>query len=392
MRLEAGALVTMVALSCSCAHGPAPGPAAPPVAGNKTTELAVDEGLTNGSPEVLAAWLEYGATLAAAQTDDYVAELAARTTLADSWKAHRKPGTRDAYLDVLVAVREAGFMREYVAMLLARPGWTIPGAELAAMSLDRFEPWAHKNLAEHDAVTRVRFMMNGKSAAVVPGDKLPDADAIDPQRVPCAGSRAAVAAALRSWDEEERQLRHVPLAVSAPEHWPPTLRWAVADPRAREQGVVLVSSKVALAAFVAGFCAVDAGAAAEAEPLLRHAVALSPGNPNVRGELVQTLIMLKRLDDADAELDAAVRLAGSSPCHLGMLWRKRGYILFDRGKLVDSYAAYAKSLEYDPGSEIPRKEMALIVSELRRSGGYDAKALKQYTPPPPGKLTVTRCR
>jgi tetratricopeptide (TPR) repeat protein len=392
MRQQPGALLMMSLVASACAHAPAAGPTTPAAAGDKNSQLAIDERLTSGPPEVLGAWLEYGATLAAAQADDYVAELAARTALAESWKSQRKPGARDAYLDALVAVRDAGFLREYVAVLLARPGWTIPGTELGAMNLDRFQPWAQKNLPQHEVATRVTFSVNGKTTPAVPGAGLPDSDAIDPQRVPCASSRAMIAGALRSWGDEERQLGHIPLAVSSPELWLPTLEWAVHDRRAREQGVVLVSTKVAEVVFVGGFCAVDGGALAEAEPLLRHAVALSPANPNVRGELIQTLIMLKRLDDADAELEAAIRLAGSSPCHLGMLWRKRGYILFDRGKLVDSYAAYAKSLQYDPGSDIPRKEMALIVNELRRSGGYDEKALKKYSPPPPGELRVTRCR
>jgi len=129
---------------------------------------------------------------------------------------------------------------------------------------------------------------------------------------------------------------------------------------------------------------------ADAERLLRRAVALSPGNANVRSELAQTLILRKKLDEADAQLDLALDVSISS-CHTAVLWRKRGYILFDRGKLVDSYRAYARSLEFDPKNAIALKEMQLIVNTLRAAGGFDEKALKSFTPPPPGKLTVTNC-
>ena len=171
----------------------------------------------------------------------------------------------------------------------------------------------------------------------------------------------------------------------------PAFERLAGDARAQRAGVALVSPKVANTIFVAGFCAVERGALPDAERHLRRAVALSPGNANVRGELVQTLIVEKKLDEADAELDVALAVA-TSQCHIARLWRKRGYILFDRGKLVDSYHAYAHSLEYDPKSAIARSEMQLIVAQLRQAGSYDEKALQDLTPLPPGKLTVIDCR
>ncbi|HVV50641.1 MAG TPA: tetratricopeptide repeat protein, partial [Polyangia bacterium] len=139
-----------------------------------------------------------------------------------------------------------------------------------------------------------------------------------------------------------------------------------------------------------GFCAVDRGDWTAAEAALRRAVDLAPANANVRGELVQTLIMEKRPDDADAQLDVALEVAGSA-CLQGMLWRKRGYILFDRGKLVDSYRAYARSLELDPGSELARGEMSLIVATLRQAGSYDEKVLAPLVAPASTKMRVTDC-
>ena len=170
----------------------------------------------------------------------------------------------------------------------------------------------------------------------------------------------------------------------------PALARMAGEPRARRDGVVITSPMVVEVLFDAGFCAVERGDLATADKMLRRAVALSPGNANVRGELVQTLIMQKRLDEADAELEIALALA-DSPCHAAMLWRKRGYILFDRGKLVDSYRAYARSLEFDPQSELAHSEMNLIVATLHRAGTYDEKVLAPLIVPGSGKLRVLNC-
>jgi len=147
--------------------------------------------------------------------------------------------------------------------------------------------------------------------------------------------------------------------------------------------------------FDAGFCEVDRGAWADAETLLREALAVSPASTGARGELVQALIMQQKLDAADAELERAIATS-DSVCQTAILWRKRGYILFDRRKLVDSYRAYAKSLEFDPRSELARSEMQLIAKLLHQAGTYDEKQLGQALGPPgelvvPGKMSVANC-
>jgi hypothetical protein len=105
--------------------------------------------------------------------------------------------------------------------------------------------------------------------------------------------------------------------------------------------------------------------------------------------------MQQKLDAADAELERAIATS-DSVCQTAILWRKRGYILFDRHKLVDSYRAYARSLELDPKSEIARNEMQLIVKLLRQTGTFDEKQLGQALGPPgalvvPGKMSVADC-
>src|SRR4029077_3356782 len=87
------------------------------------TEIHVDPELTSGPPERLGAWILYGVTLAdkagSATHSGYPAEVRARTLLADAWKEKRGPTIHDRYLDLLVEVRQAGFIAEYVLAFLS---------------------------------------------------------------------------------------------------------------------------------------------------------------------------------------------------------------------------------------------------------------------------------
>jgi tetratricopeptide (TPR) repeat protein len=403
----AAVLVAMVGTAAvGCAHAPpAPAAAAPPAVADAAGDpgdrvsVVIDESAARGPAPVLASWTVYGVAVAAAarktgRSGDYPGELAARAALAASWRRGRADGdARDPYLDALVAADDAGFLPEYVLSTLARPGWVVSGAELTRLKLDAFKAWAPGHLGkrrEPETRATVRAAA-GVSPAPVPGAAIPAPEEIDPRRTPCPALQPTLTRALGDWDAEAARLGQVPFSVGSAEHLPATLAFAARDARARRDGMVLVAPGVANLAFVAGFCEMERRAFADAEPFLRRAVALSPGNANIRGELVQSLIGQKRLDDADKELDVALAVA-VDPCHVAMLWRKRGYILFDRAKLVDSYRAYARSLEDDPDSQVARREMKLIVSELQRAGGYDAKALEGYTPPPSGGLTVHVCK
>ena len=180
------------------------------------------------------------------------------------------------------------------------------------------------------------------------------------------------------------------LSIELAEQTLPSLERLSRDPRARRDGIVFVSPAALEILFAAGFCAVDRGDWPTAETMLRRAVELSPANANVRGELVQTLIMEQRPDEADSQLEIALAFS-DSPCQTAMLWRKRAYILFDRGKLVDSYRAYARSLEFDPQSELARTEMNLIVTTLQRAGTYETRSWRRSVAPANGKMHVTSC-
>jgi tetratricopeptide (TPR) repeat protein len=78
-------------------------------------------------------------------------------------------------------------------------------------------------------------------------------------------------------------------------------------------------------------------------------------------------------------------------CYRGIAWRKRGFLLFELGKLKEAYAAYQKSLEFDPGSKIAFDEMTLLARELLRTGQITSGEKGRYTPPPAGPQVTTRC-
>jgi tetratricopeptide (TPR) repeat protein len=397
------AAVACWALASGCAHTAAPPPAglpsgAPDTGGDGDGAVSTDI----GPPEIIALWESYGLAFAAAAQrlghDDFAVELAARAALADGWKKERATTTaRDPYLDTLLAVREAGFLPEYVLAFLTREGWTISGDDLQKLNVDGFLGWAAGHLDKsHEAVTRVKLHLKAPARPlVVPGRNLARAEEIDPQHRGCDDLRRIIEPARAEWNRQASTLAAAPLSVSSRVEILPSLKELAALPRARREGVVFVSSLVLQVMFDAGFCAVDRGAWADAETLLREAIAVSPASTGSRGELVQALIMQQKLDAADAELERAIATS-DSVCQTAILWRKRGYILFDRHKLVDAYRAYAKSLEFDPQSEIARNEMQLIVKLLHQTGTFDDKQLGEALGPPgerivPGKMSVTNC-
>jgi tetratricopeptide (TPR) repeat protein len=401
----ARSLTITIAALAGCGHttvGPTPAgaPASSPAATSSGGDSQIVVSADLGSPDLIALWSVYGVTLADAAEKigraDYAGEVSARALLADRWKELRtekqlEKQLHDPYLDRLAEVRDAGFIGEYVLAFLARPGWTVSGDELARLNAAAFKTWAAGHLPKnHHAVTAATVRLRGLPPAPVPGSHLPSTTDVNPAETPCANLQPAIDRAVADWDREARALPSVPLSIELAEQTLPSLDRLSRDPRARRDGVVFVSPAALEILFDAGFCAVDRSDWPTAEKMLRRAVELSPANANVRGELVQTLIMQKRPDEADGQLEIALAFS-DSPCQTAMLWRKRAYILFDRGKLVDSYRAYAHSLEFDPQSELARSEMNLIVTTLQRAGTYDEKVLAPLVAPASGKMHVTNC-
>ncbi len=85
-----------------------------------------------------------------ARVSDYGCELTARQHLLDTWE-EQHDGAADAYLDALVDVREAGFLREYTVHYFGRNYWQLP-AELRG---DDFRRWQRKHLRRHKPETRI---------------------------------------------------------------------------------------------------------------------------------------------------------------------------------------------------------------------------------------------
>jgi tetratricopeptide (TPR) repeat protein len=139
-----------------------------------------------------------------------------------------------------------------------------------------------------------------------------------------------------------------------------------------------------------GFCEVDRKRYAESIGPLETAVALLPQLPSWRLELAKSLTMVKRFDEADELIQSVIAVSNMDPCRLGMAWRSRGYLLFDRGELRDSFAAYRKSLEYDPNSSIARSELELLREELADLPEGD-DVPPHYEPPGVGNQVVKIC-
>ena len=390
--------ITLAALA-GCGHstvGPHPAGAPSPATASAVGDSQIVVSADVGSPELIGLWSVYGLALADAAEKigraDYAGEVSARALLADRWKELRADKRfHDPYLDLLVDVRDAGFIGEYVLAYLARPGWTVSGDELARLNAPAFKTWADTHLPkDHRALTAATVRLRGLPPTPIPGVHLPTTTELNPAETPCTNLQPVIDRAVADWDREARALPSVALSIELAEQTLPSLERLSRDPRARRDGIVFVSPAALEILFAAGFCAVDRHDWPAAETMLRRAVELSPANANVRGELVQTLIMEKRPDEADSQLETALAFS-DSPCQTAMLWRKRAYILFDRGKLVDSYRAYARSLEFDPQSELARTEMNLIVTTLQRAGTYDDKVLAPLVAPANGKMHVTSC-
>ncbi len=107
-----------------------------------------------------AAWTVYGGMLALIWRREYVQdnpagpkpdtpfgiECCARDAMAEFWQVKQRAGAAEAYLDVLAAVRAAGFLNEYVWRFLRRPNWEMP----AGLTIEAFEKWLNeKGLQDH---------------------------------------------------------------------------------------------------------------------------------------------------------------------------------------------------------------------------------------------------
>lgn len=112
-----------------------------------SSEIYLRDGVTDGDTFYLSqralvdddpslmSWVSYSLTLSACQLSlggdnpardsSFDCELMARRHLLETWEEQGAAGSDD-YLDTLLAVRDAGWLPEYVARHLGREHWTLP--------------------------------------------------------------------------------------------------------------------------------------------------------------------------------------------------------------------------------------------------------------------------
>ena len=403
MRVTSVSCFFLVAL-VGCGHvGSSGKPSAPGTPGqNGDFEVILAKELVGRKGSSPGAWLAYGMAkvailqgkfsgVTASSSSDYGIELAARKTMVDVWREWQaKAGDRDTYLDKLSEVEKAGFLQEYVIFYFARPGWNLPQTVFAQVDWNGFVRYAKTNLQDHRGETWVEVVKKAAPAqASPPGSSLPRAQDLMPLNVPCAQSLQQIVPALSQWHDIETALPGSALALPADSSRLPTLEWLFSHPGQYPNGVSFVPSNIPQLYFLQGYCSVDAHDMAQAEQSLRNAAALAPLDGRIHLELVTALAAQKKLPDAQAEAELGLQYAVGK-CQTGLAWRKKGFVLFELGKLADSYTAYQKSLDYDPSSKMALSELLLLTKEIDRQG-MRPPASKPYLPPPASEITTTRC-
>lgn len=137
--------------------------------------LVVDESLFNQDEKIFAAWLGYGLVrkkwirehVSLKNGESYTyrrsfnEEVEGRESLAKTWEELNADGPqqKDVYLDALLSVLKAGFIREYVWVYLRDDTWNTPPEGL---QLPEFAKWQSTNLAGHNPKTLIGIELEKK--------------------------------------------------------------------------------------------------------------------------------------------------------------------------------------------------------------------------------------
>lgn len=161
MKTICAALLLLAALAC--AGPPQASPRHPP-----NSDLFFQPGFARLPSSAQTAWLSYGVArmvflrerrvpMRIGQLDPgFEEEVGGRRVMARVWRAYRGeriPALRDPYLDDLVRVSDAGYLREYVWTFLHRPAWG--ESSPAGLDLEGFAAWREDHLARHAPLTLV---------------------------------------------------------------------------------------------------------------------------------------------------------------------------------------------------------------------------------------------
>ena len=106
-----------------------------------------------------------------ARQSSYDCEFKARSVLVGAWAERQAedPGISDDYLDELLAVQKAAYLREYTAYFFRRDNWHVP----VDVNVDSFGEWRRQHLRRHRPQTRIigYWSYRGTSA-----ERLPETD------------------------------------------------------------------------------------------------------------------------------------------------------------------------------------------------------------------------
>ena len=104
-----------------------------------------------------------------ARASSFECEFRARSHLLNTWqeKHSQDSAIKDAYLDVLSEVRDAGFLAEYVSRFFGKRHWALP----PGLRADEFQVWRRKNLRGHRSKTQITGSWNFKRSVTRPPDE-----------------------------------------------------------------------------------------------------------------------------------------------------------------------------------------------------------------------------
>ena len=117
---------------------------------------------------VLQSWVSYSLTRSTCQLElggknparasAFDCEHSARSDLLSTWREKKleQPAITDDYLDALLAVGDAGYLREYVDDQFGRRHWTKPDD----LDVDAYDRWLTRHFPHHKPETRLTGSWN----------------------------------------------------------------------------------------------------------------------------------------------------------------------------------------------------------------------------------------
>ena len=127
----------------------------PPIVPNPIT---VDPELES-NPAAVRPWLTYGVETAMNKNvDKYTREVSGRQAMAREWKYYTASNrnAHDPYLDDLVKIADAGFIREYVHLFIV----PAPDQVVPTLRLQAYNSWALANIPNHKVVINAGIHVN----------------------------------------------------------------------------------------------------------------------------------------------------------------------------------------------------------------------------------------